>query len=305
MPTADLFEDRDLTLQLHGMLSDIDPVRWRDEMAKALRTRLEDVSARMANRTRLAPLSLALATELPQLTAEVDGKSRWLAFKKRIQPAYARVAESLRAEEIHVPSLRPTNHARSIFHAATALVALALIELVSKSSLIALAAGWAAFAWGCEIARRLSPKVNQKLMALFAPVAHQHETKRVNSATWYATALVILAALAPAAVCAVAVMVLGFGDPTAALVGRRFGRVRLLHGRSLEGSLAFVVSGAAVSVLVLRLFHAGISPLHALVAAVAGAFAGAVAELVSLRVDDNFSIPLSAALGAGLALWLL
>jgi hypothetical protein len=141
MPTADLFEDRDLTLQLHGMLSDIDPVRWRDEMAKALRTRLEDVSRRMANRTRLAPLSLALATELPQLTAEVDGKSRWLAFKKRIQPAYARVAESLRAEAIHVPSLRPTNHARSIFHAATALVALALIELVSRSSLLALAAG--------------------------------------------------------------------------------------------------------------------------------------------------------------------
>ena len=73
---------------------------------------------------------------------------------------------------------------------------------------------------------------------------------------------------------------------------------------SLEGSLAFVVSAAVATVALLLVF----SPLGvgaAVTVALAAAVAGAVAELVSLRVDDNFSIPLSAAAGVALATWAL
>jgi dolichol kinase len=89
----------------------------------------------------------------------------------------------------------------------------------------------------------------------------------------------------------------------AALVGRRFGRIKLLHGRSLEGSLAFIASGALAAFGLLMVFHPALGLGNAAAMALAGALAGAVAELVSFRVDDNFSIPLSAASGAALAVW--
>ncbi len=299
MSTAELFEDRELTLQLHRVLSDIDASRWRDEMAQALRARLEEMTRRMANRRRLEPLSEALATELPQLpTATTDLKRRWLAFKQRMQPAYAAVAEALRAEAIHVPSLRPTNYLRSLLHVGSALFALTVIEFVPSGWMVVIAAAWAVFSWSAEISRRVSPRVNALMMKVFGPVAHQHETKRVNSATWYATALLLLSLTHNPVICAVAVVVLGVGDPIAGLIGRRFGRTRLLHGRSLEGTLAFVVSAALVTFAALRVFHPALALGLTAGIALAGAVAGAIAELVSLRVDDNFSIPLSAACGA-------
>lgn len=307
MYPAELLEDRDLTLQLHGLLSDIDPSRWKDEQARSLRGSLEAVSQRMAQRTRLAPLREVLVDEVPRLpTQEKDLKRRWLAFKQRTQPAYARVAEALRAEEIHVPSLRPTNHKRSLFHVGAALAALAFIEVVGawRWVLVAGAAAFALFAWSCEISRRFSPAINERLMRFWGPIAHAHESKRVNSATWYASALLILSLTGSTLACALAVTVLGVGDPIAGLIGRRFGRIKLLHGRSLEGTLAFVFSSALASFVVLRLLHSHDLPsaLKAVGVATAAATFGAIAELVSLRVDDNLSIPLAAAAGAALAM---
>jgi dolichol kinase len=306
MSTAELGFDRELTLDLHRLLSDIDAARWRDEMAGAFRQKLEVMTRQMEHRRRLQPLREALVTEVPKLpTGPGEVASRWLAFKQRMQPAYAAVAEALRAEEIHVPSLRPTNYRRSLFHVSSALVALAVIELLPSSLVLTGAIIWALFAWSCEVSRRVSPRVNTVLMRFFGPVAHEHESHRVNSATWYASALVLLALTHNPALCAVAVMVLGVGDPMAALIGRRFGKTRLIHGRSLEGTLAFVASGALVSFAVLRLLHAASFSLGtAALMAVAAAVAGAIAELVSLRVDDNFSIPMAAALGSGLVMFL-
>jgi dolichol kinase len=309
MSTAELYEDRDLTLQLHGLLSDIDPTRWRDDMARSLRVKLEEVARRMSNRQRLEPLREALVSEVPQLpTGEQQPlKARWLAFKQRMQPAYARVAEALRAEAVHVPSLRPTNHARSLMHLASGLGALLIIELAPWHwLLVALALGGALFAWTAELSRRRSPAVNDKMMKLFGPVAHAHETRRVNSATWYATALLLLSLTNSTIACAVAVIVLAVGDPMAGYVGRRYGRVKLLHGRSLEGTLAFIVTGTAAAWVVLRVCHAAtLTPGASLLVALGAAVAGGVAELISLRVDDNFSIPVSAAAGAGLVLMLM
>jgi dolichol kinase len=296
--TSDLLEERDLALQLHGVLSDIDPVRWRDEMAQKLKPTLRELQARFAQKERTARLAVALQSELPAR----DTKRQWLQFKKRLQPAYMELAERLQAASIHVPSLRPTNYARNVFHVTSATVALLLIELVPEPSwLLGIAVAWAAFAWSCELARRTSPRVNELLMKVFSKVAHPHETKRVNSATWYATALVLLAATQSTALCVAGVVVLGVGDPMAALVGRRFGRTKLMHGRSLEGTLAFALSAAAATFIVLALFHPAMGLGFALAAGATAAVFGAVAELVSLRVDDNFSIPLSAAAGV----WLL
>ena len=299
-------DDRALLIQLHGVLSEIDPVRWHDEAAVALKSRLTDLRRRLEQRERLASLAGELQVSLEQLeTRDSDLKSRWLELKKRVQPAYEAMAARFRAEKIHVPSLRPTNWARSALHVGTAVLAVAAIELMPPSALIVFAALWVVFVWSCEIGRRNSTKINAILMRAFKPVAHVHESYRINSATWYATALLLLALTRSTVVELAAVSILGIGDPMAGLVGRKFGKIKLMHGRSLEGTLSFLFSGIAVSFCVLLLGQHSISAGEALVVSVVGSLFGAVAELVSLRMDDNISVPLASAVGAVLALTLL
>ena len=96
-------------------------------------------------------------------------------------------------------------------------------------------------------------------------------------------------------------MVLGLGDPAAAIVGRRFGRTPVGDGRTLEGTLAFVAVGfvAAASTLLI-LGHPG--PIGVL--AVAGAVGGAVGEILSRRIDDNLMIPVLSASSVVAVRWL-
>ena len=96
---------------------------------------------------------------------------------------------------------------------------------------------------------------------------------------------------------AMATMLLG--DTAAALIGRRFGRIRFANGKSLEGSLAFAVTG----ILVILAGHlAWDFPLPTLAGGMIGVAAAAILEFFNreLHLDDNFTIPL--ATGGGLLL---
>ena len=173
----------------------------------------------------------------------------------------------------------------------SALAALAMLRfLPTQGWIIGVSAAFAAAGWTMEFARRRSTAVNERLMAIFAPVAHPHERHGINSSTWYCTALLLLALFAPRRAAEVGVVVLGIADPAAGLIGRRFGRTRIRANRSLEGSLGFVVVGALAAAAWLTFVYA--TPLPALgILAGVGAVAGALTELGSTRLDDNFTIP--------------
>jgi dolichol kinase len=200
-----------------------------------------------------------------------------------------------------VSNARPQNHARSIFHVGSALVALACLHwLPSRAWIIGVALTFALAGWTMEIIRHVSPAANAKMMVFWGPVAHPHERTGINSATWYTTALVVLALFAPIRSAEIGVVVLGLADPAAGLIGRRFGRTRLRANRSLEGSLGFVVVGALAAAGWLSLVHA--VPLSAIaVLAGVGGLAGALTELGSTRLDDNFTIPVMVAAAVSVA----
>lgn len=209
------------------------------------------------------------------------------------------------AGEAAAPVSRPTNIARSLFHVASGFVALALIRVLpGRAWLVAAAGAFAVFAWTAELLRRRDPAVNGKLMRFFGPVAHAHERHQTNSSTWYITALLLMAIFAPMQAAELAVLVLGLADPAAGVIGRRFGRTRIRRGRSLEGTLAFVVTGFVASFAWLAL--AGGDGAHRVLLAAVAAVTGAVAELVAgERIDDNFAIPMSIAATVTLALALV
>jgi dolichol kinase len=303
-----------LALQVHALLGDLDPARWRADTAAVMRQRLSELEVRVAGMVATmrasvhAPQALQgqwalflheLRAAWPDESSTTAMRDRWMAFRTHMVPAYEELAAHLRRLRIHVPSLRPTNYARNLMHLSSATSALLTVEFLPALAL-PIAVIMALSAWSMETGRRLSPAINARLMRLFRPVAHPHETHRVNSATWYATALVALAWSGATIPGAMAVTVLGIGDPIAALVGRRYGRTPLVHGRSLEGSVAFFCSAFMAAWAVLAVCHPALSTSAVVVTAAAAAAAGAIAELLSLRIDDNLSVPLAAAAGAWL-----
>lgn len=318
-------ESRPLVLELHALLSELDPARWRDELAEQLGSRLErlaDALHELADRfeddeeisvpgaaaaglwLRLGALADDLDELIPAPLESAEERQRaWLDVRDALLPRYEQLVVALRAEQVRLPSLRPTNYTRNLFHVGGALAAFFAIELLPLSWLFPVAASVAVAGWSMEGARRLSPAVNRALMWLFSPVAHASEEHGINSSTWYASALALIALTGEQAACAVAVLVLGAADPVASIVGRRFGSIKLVNGRSLQGSLAFLVVALAAALAVLVGWHPEL-PAPALVA-LAAALPATVAELVSRRLDDNFTVPLSAALGAWGALVLV
>lgn len=80
-------------------------------------------------------------------------------------------------------------------------------------------------------------------------------------------------------------------DAAAALIGRRFGRHKTVNHKSLEGFLAFIITGCAALALYFICLDAA-PLLYAFIPA--AVIPAALAELFQkqLRVDDNFSIPL-------------
>lgn len=194
--------------------------------------------------------------------------------------------------------VRPENRSRSLLHVAGAFFALLMLQRLDPVGIRILAGGLFVSAWTMEVARRRIPAVNRLLMSMLQAFAHPHEHYRVNSSTWYATALLGLAFLTTPMTCALAVMVLGIGDPMAAVIGRRFGRTKLASGRSLEGSLAFVISGTLGAWGMLAVCYPAEAPMAALALAMGASLAGALAELLVRRIDDNLAIPLAAAAGA-------
>ena len=150
--------------------------------------------------------------------------SAWTSFRASASQRIDSLSDSLR--DLSTARARPSNLARSFFHATAGLAAVAAIALLhDRRWLIAIALPWACFAWTSELLRRRYRGANLRLMRVLGPIAHPHEWHKVKSATWFVTALLLLATLAPLRSAALGCAVLALGDPAAALVGRG-GRIR-------------------------------------------------------------------------------
>jgi dolichol kinase len=312
-----------LALELHAFLRDADRAR-KTEFRRTAETRLEAIAATAselldraemaavkANAVLLDGIESVRSTIGDHLGEGTELRRELDALVGKLRQSYEELAAALRADEVEVPQLRPANYLRNVFHIGWSLFGAALILSLGAwpKALLGVALAFAAAGWTMEIARRRSPAINERLMRAFRHVSHPHEAHQVNSATWYASALVLLALTREPTVMVVGVLVLGFADPAAAIIGRRFGRIKLVNGRTLEGSATFALVGAFAAFGALSVAGGTLLPSYAfstrLVVALVAGLLGAIAELYSRRVDDNFSIPVTSALGAWAALALM
>lgn len=118
---------------------------------------------------------------------------------------------------------------------------------------------------------------------LFGKVVRQREQNRLVGSTYFMIGACLCVWLLDKPVAIVSLLVLIVSDTLAALVGSTLGRIPLFGPKTLEGSMAFLLSALLIVVL-----YPGIP----LAWGVAGALLATLVELLPLRVDDNLLIPL-------------
>ena len=187
--------------------------------------------------------------------------------------------------------LRGVQPWRRAFHAGNAVVVaflpplLGLGRWVVVGLLAVLFLGLFAFDWF----RLRRADLNALFFRMFPSLASDRERTGIASSTWYALGMMLVYALFPARVVVPAILTLGLADPAASTVGRIWGRRRLgkgtVLGTAVFAAVAFAVMATAVG------------PPAALVAALATA----AVEVLRTPLDDNLTVPVTAAL----ALWLV
>ncbi len=157
--------------------------------------------------------------------------------------------------------------------------------------ILALFIGWMLF---LESWRFRNPKVNRWLFERFKGFTKEKERDRVSSTTLFLTAAAVTIILFPRGVAMPALLFLTFGDPVAEIVGVNYGKLKVLRGKTLEGTLAGAVACFLAGACLLPVESLGLTIPVLLV----GAAAAALTELMPFPVDDNFTIPI----GAGIAM---
>ncbi|WP_456423162.1 diacylglycerol/polyprenol kinase family protein [Thermococcus sp.] len=123
-------------------------------------------------------------------------------------------------------------------------------------------------------------------------ITRPHERERVAAHIYFATASFIVVYFFPKEVAIGSIALATLGDALAAIVGKAFGRHRFSNGKSVEGSLAYFITGLVI-----------LTPLVGLLPAVFGSIAGTIAEFYNLPPDDNFSNQLAVALAVYLSFY--
>lgn len=134
-----------------------------------------------------------------------------------------------------------------------------------------------------DLVRLRIPELNKLFFRTLSALASPREASRFASSTWYLVGVIVTYAVFPLWALA-AVLVLGLADPTASVIGRRWGRVHVGTG-SVEGASAFFL----VSALILAATVGG------LMRPVVVALVVTCVELLPTPLDDNLTIPLAVA----------
>ena len=281
-------------------------------------TQVEELLARLQiHQGELVTAYGQLTAELSQSLTQVQAALRSLRDSAGTREAYDALREGyeryrraiaeLLGDNSTPPPVRMTNLKRSLFHMFWGLFAVFLAErFFGPRELWWIAATFAVSAWSLELTRRLPTRwggahAQRLYQRLFGSIMHAQEMSSVSSGTWYATAVLSVASFFSETTLILAVLTLAVGDPIAGIVGRRFGRHKLTHNRTVEGSGAFLVSATLSAYLLLRYAHPEVGA--PLVLAMFVALGGTIGELLSAhRLDDNLTVPIGAALGGAVAL---
>ncbi len=138
---------------------------------------------------------------------------------------------------------------------------------------------------GSDVLRLLVPSFNRFYLKNFSALMRKSEENSLNTATYFVIASFFVISFFEKNTAITALLFLSVGDPAAALIGKRFGEVKI-WGKTLEGAFA------CLQVCFLAALFFFPPPI-----ALAGALTAAMVEFLPLRIiNDNLRIPICSAL---------
>jgi len=148
-----------------------------------------------------------------------------------------------------------------------------------------------------EIFVRYIPSIRYVILKYARRIFRTNEISKDNlnitSSSYFVLAVVLANSFFSKEVAIISIAVMIFADAMAAVIGKKFGKTAILD-KSLEGSLAFVVTSCALIYLLSTFFNMPIPFYYNVSISVILAFV----ELISkkIKIDDNLSIVISACL---------
>ncbi len=185
--------------------------------------------------------------------------------------------------------------ARKIIHLSSVAIAIIYCFITRELALLLLIPLFSGFLL-VDILKNYIPSLSRWYHNTFDPMLREHELAKgypqLNGATFITFSALLLVLLFPKIIAITCFSLVAISDTMAALAGKKFGRHKIGE-KSLEGSLAFLVSALFIVLVVV--------PRLDLIAAIITALVATVAEALTLRinsykVDDNLTIPLTSAL---------
>jgi len=138
-----------------------------------------------------------------------------------------------------------------------------------------------------EILRFYIFRFNERLFIIFRYILKEKEKRNLLTTTWFLLSVLLATIFFRKDIAIAAILFLIFGDTASAFFGLRFGYKKIVGGRSLQGSLAFLFTCLIIGVI-LHFTKVGLAWLMVIV----GALAATISELLPLPIDDNFTIAL-------------
>ena len=231
----------------------------------------------------------------------VKAAEEWALLESKTNVLYENLAGLMRASGLHVPQVRNFKLTRSLYHVTNALAMVGLAELCwSTQDLFIISTACFSAAWIMEVLKQKSDLVKRTMFRMLGFLTRDGEQHTINSATWYMSGMFILALSFKEnkLPCCLGSLALGVGDPAAALIGSKFGQIKIFGKKTLEGTSAFFVVNFLFNLLYLSLFYQLGSLQDSLALAAVGAVTGAVVELycpTDLGLDDNLVVPVATA----------
>ncbi len=151
-----------------------------------------------------------------------------------------------------------------------------------------------------DVARLFHPATGRLYARFFGFLLRSHERndrgRRLTGATYVLLSATFCIIVFPKVIMLTAFAILIISDSAAALIGGKWGKHPFMQ-KSVEGTAAFLVTALIVVAVAPKVAYV---PLEYVIGAV-GAILGTFVEAMSIKIDDNVSIPIS----ISVAMWLM
>ena len=146
-----------------------------------------------------------------------------------------------------------------------------------------------------EIERFRHPSLNKWVFEHLGSLIKSKEKFQPIGTTYFLLGALLTVILFPHHIAVASLTFLALGDVAAAVIGERYGRIKIFNKKSLEGTTAFFVTALIAGIALMQLPRMQMEGFNFQLV-IWGSLTATLVELFSFKIDDNLSVPVIASL---------